>query len=1404
MKRNLSIGLFLACVAGSAQSIPPFQVQTSSYRLHMFNHGNHAVNVAGLWMPGNICLTMHGPDGGFVQYKSADAPELELTERRTEDGVEIIVIKGMLGRKLRFTQTTRCADLKMTTTYEVEALTDLRATTITITAGPGPRKLLNGLHFSIHGPKGETTGTFPASPAIRVDNPARITWPDLGHRTVSFVFVKAAAGNVVVTDQGVRYEADLLRNGDLKAGGKLTGSCAVVIEFDKGFTGILPWSEGHAGPIRFDVDGANGMVHHLRTEYGNLIERLNLNEKAGDRNRYQSSAGRDGPGWSGVAEMTPPAGADYRGQVSGTIINEWRETVTARRIERGGQVDVTYHRVRSKQAANLRLLIYMAQRLEDRGQPFMVVPAAGGPITSISGQPTTIGMRSFNAEKGLGPYTDICRFKPGDRIVIPLLERGETLTLRSSRPATLAAFRFEVYFRGLWLDFDNDDAADVTLTLAVAEMPRRQGPGWSAPVDERTGAFAVTWGGMPLIDGVMPYAGLPAERGEPFLDGRRAKWRYEMTSTPDGLRQRWRRPAGTEAAGLVIDLPLELVGRTVEVLGPNGQPRVPPLGTRRIGAELPAETLAAGCTLVINRTAREQVRLGPDFDCRMTLGRKIGDGARLRLAAAKGAGNLGLDVRLATIPARPMRFDTPDPRATDSGLRAMGDGDDVLVVSPWWQVRQSAANGGCVSSVVFFYGSGRNVLVQPSASYVTTAGGSATTLGSRATLQIVEQSPERVVVRAIGALAGKLRVPYVATCEYRTGYMRQKWEYDFGDGVTGVTRFGVQRLDIRPELDEYLGRRLTRRTQRGRAVFPGATVFEEASYARYLCLFQRGVEGIEWLSATSVPQWRSQLGEQGHARYAIAAGDHTPGAGNLIIEPWADAEAPITISGTKTFEWISGLANIPPQLDRRYFITALRAPDEAMVRHAAYAGATVLHLGAGNWPGSFKSSDPKGSKRIVGLAHRYGMKIYPFDAHALLHRSVRKVSAEQRERWGTERLDGKGRRKLWVYSAYGDYMCDTARGWRDFMEHGYAGMMADYGYDGLYYDFVHPILCYNDRHCPVSPHLSSDGVLALCEWTAHQVGPDGVFSGHTGWVPTIACKNYCTVDTVYEEIGDDQVPALGRMPEQAQFVNARPKRLVSSFLWNSCLSSGESKSRSPRPEDVRAYTARCALLGVFPSPRNGDVSTDMRRAEDAPSHPFVRLMTAARALDLTRMEFADWRRQSAVACDNAHLRAAVFWNADRALVFVSNSESAREQSGAVRMDTSAFGWPREGTIAIVPLPTGRKVDVLTTRRLAKRGVPLALGGYDFTALLLTRLRQPGSTVFCTRPFTEKRTAGSLRVATTGPTGQTGRMMLWSTGRPPTKTTVDGKEATTTKGRLTAVEFAYMTSQPVVVEIAWGR
>ncbi len=1391
-------------VPAAAQSITPFQVTTGAYRMHMFNHGNFAVNVGGIWMPGNVCLIMRTPEGTFVQYNSEHTPELAVAERRKEDAADLTIIKGMLTEGLRFTQTVSAQERRVLITYEVEALQDLSDVDIYVSAGPGPVDMMKGLEYVVVTEEGEQRGTYGDDTNVSASGVKRVTWRGLAHRDVSWVFDQAAETSVRLSGERSNYEAHLLADRTLARGATATAICAVEIQFEEGFTGIKTWSEAQVGPVRFDICGVSGCVHHLRTDRGNILEHLNLNENVKGKNTYQSQAGTKTPGWSGVAERRPAEGEAYRATASGTVISEWQQTAVAREVADGAEVDVTYRRDPASELTDLRMLVYMAQRLEDRGQGFLVRRADGTVVTEAAGIPLRLGMQQQLAEGGLGPYTEICDFGPGDEIIIPMLHRGEIFTIRCEQPSVLSAFRFEVYFRGVWFDFTDDDLSEIKLTMKLERLPQRDGPDWFAPVSPVSGAFALNWGGMPALDRVMLYEGQLPKNRELFEGEVVSKWTGSVEKTDRGLHAEWQCDGRHKWPCLVIDLPGELVGRPMELILPDGSSQafsyVP-----RVGANFDLGELKAGSTLVIATTARQQVQLSPLFGCGVEMrSRTTGDGARLSLEASQPVDALALDVAMATAEGPPMKFDTLDPRATESGLRVERDGEDVVVTSPWWQVRQSAHAGGVPSEVIFFYGSGRNILENPAVlSIIETGETVAVSIWNAARLEVVEHSPQRVVVRVTGALAnreGKLHVPYAATFDYHTGYLRQRWEYDFGEGVEGVIKFGVQHMGVREELDEFLARGITRRTLRGRALYTWPWVFENREYARYMCLFDRGVEGIEFLSGPGVAQWRSQLGEPGHAFYGIDGGA-------IWCEPWCDAANPITISGKKTFEWYMGLANIPPQLDRRYFVCHAQAPTEDLIRHAAYHGLNVLHLSAGVTPGSYTASDVEGTKRIVALAHNYGMKTYPFDAHALLSKKVDAVTEEQRTQWATERLNRQGEREPWVYSAYGDYMCEESQGWREYMKRGFAGMIAEYGYDGLYYDFVHPILCYNDRHHPDSPHLSSAGMLEMCEWTQEAVGPDGIFSGHTGHVPTIACKNYCTIDTAYEEIGNDQVPSLGRWPEQGQFCNIRPKRLVPSFLWNSCLGPGERKVRPAREQDVRAFAARCALTGIFAPPRTAELEAAAQAPDDSSVAPFVALVDAVKAVDLTTMEFADWQHQTAVSSDNAHLRAAVFFNADRALVLVSNSESAQGQTGNVRVDVTRFGWPDDSAVAGVALPEGRILGLYTAASLADKGIPTRLGGYEYRSWLLSRVQPPGATAFCTRAFSEQREGNRLKITTSGPSGQPGKLIVHCANVAPARATLNARQLSlTTEGRppelFVTAQFEYQTGEPVVLEASW--
>ena len=102
-------------------------------------------------------------------------------------------------------------------------------------------------------------------------------------------------------------------------------------------------------------------------------------------------------------------------------------------------------------------------------------------MKEVGGVPLTIGMQQDVKEKGLGPYTEIGPFGPGDELVVPMLHRGEVFSIQCNRPAALSAYRFGVYFRGVWLDFNEDDLSEIRITMKVRRMPELSGGDWVAP-----------------------------------------------------------------------------------------------------------------------------------------------------------------------------------------------------------------------------------------------------------------------------------------------------------------------------------------------------------------------------------------------------------------------------------------------------------------------------------------------------------------------------------------------------------------------------------------------------------------------------------------------------------------------------------------------------------------------------------------------------------------------------------------------------------------------------------------------------------------------------------------------------------------------------------------------------------
>jgi hypothetical protein len=629
-------------------------------------------------------------------------------------------------------------------------------------------------------------------------------------------------------------------------------------------------------------------------------------------------------------------------------------------------------------------------------------------------------------------------------------------------------------------------------------------------------------------------------------------------------------------------------------------------------------------------------------------------------------------------------------------------------------VVHDASRGGAIASVSFTNGTGRNILREPIATTLTADRVWTDTADGEAELRVISTHPRVVEVQARGHLradGGEALCGFTHLYQYRPMLVRRTCTYDLPEGGVPSTGLSVGTMHLAPWLDEAATRGPSHRTTWHRAVFPGPVVFEENDFSQYMCLFRRGVEGIDWLPAADLDQWRGFAGQSDGARYAIEG----TGSGDpvMVIEPIAAGWDPVTLEGRARFESYLGLPQVKRCLQRRNFVACLDTGQctEEMLKLSADYGVTDIMLGAGNTPGTFKLSDEADARRAVERATRRGLKVYPFDPFQLVNR--RADIWEHHEQWARERLKN-GEREPIVYSSYGDYFCPQAKGFRDALKEGYARLVESSDFTGLYHDFTHPYTCYNTRHYP-EPHINTDGVLDVVLWDREYLGPDRVFCGHTGWVPTLMFQDLCTVSAIFEEYPASNPLPLHMTPAQGEFVNAAQMTLVSSFLAHGANGPGEDELTPPPADLVDAYLARCALVGIFPWAHSGVVGATDSYDLPAKLRPWYRLFAIRGERDLATMQFLPYHRQTAVLTDNPFVRGATYWNAEEAIVILANSESADEQEAEVTILPDHFGWAAGATLRAEP---ARDCEALTPA--GKNQYTVSLPGYSYGAWHLTR------------------------------------------------------------------------------------
>lgn len=1253
-----------------AQSIAPLRHLTPNYELTVFSAGHFAVRVGGAWMPGCICLNVNNTP----QYRTEALADMQALASALPNGRRI-VITGHLTDDVAFTETIEATPDAVALVYEVEALRDMERTNIRVTAGPELEKLA-GREYRLTTAEGERSGTFPPEEPVSVSRVRAITWPDVGRRDARTVFERCVASNVRLTAEGVTYTAVAVNNEPLRAGEKVQ----VALRFEAIPRGdAASWVPRFAGAVddlRFGVTGVAGLLHNVRTNHGSLIQYLSINEA----NTHQVGVGRTtGDAWGGVRVVEDTPGESALIEATGRVVNTWQERIEAGRLAPGRQV-LRWHarRALDEGPRRLRVLMYVAQWLEAQRNPYVIIRPDGVVVDHDDGERLWFGMPPDESEQGLGRYRELGEFPAGTEVVVPMASRGEIMRVRLAQPMLISGFRFEIYFRGLWFQTLDDSAADVGLDITLERMPEQRAGPLTIFTDELTHSTSLLAGGIPLLEAME----LPSGEEQALWEwqGSESAARGEVTLPAEG--------------DLRLHIPDHLRGAALSIHSSGSEPLTRIDGVPlRLGAELPPIELEAGTRLEMAPTALERVGIRTERPARLKLSCDQTGVATLALRGLPGGARVAVDYRRVSNPTPDPIAMRPAPYAREpqpgpyGGLEVISDRPtpgDVTVRTPWWEVVHSAARGGAITSIRFTNGTSENILREPIATTLVTDRPWTDVADAAARLRVLSASPTVAEIEARGHLRdadGAELCAFTHRYRYRPMLVRRTCSYALPAEGVACTGLAVGSMRLGSWLDEAVSRGPGPRTTWHRAVFPGPTVFEERDFSQYMCLFRRGVEGIDWLPAADLPQWRGfGTGEPGGARYAIA------GAANgdplMVIEPIAMGSDPVKIAGQVRFESYLSLPQVKRCLQRCNFVACLNTGEcsQELLQLCADYGVTDIMLGAGNTPGTFKLSDEADARRAVERANALGLAIYPFDPFQLVNR--RAPIWEHHEEWGREELrDGKP--ELRVYSSYGDYFCPTAEGFREALKTGYARLVESCDFTGLYHDFTHPYTCWNTRHYP-APHINTDGVLDVILWDREYLGPDRVFCGHTGWTPTLLFQDLCTVTAIFEEYPAATPLPLHMTPAQGEFVNAAQMTLVSSFLARGAVGPGEEESIPPPSELVDAYLARCALVGIFPWAHSGSVGAI--DSYDLPDRlrPWLRLFAIRDDADLATMQFLPWHRQTGVLIDNPYVRAATYWNTERAIIVIANSESSRQQEFTMRLLPEQFGWPADAALTVRP------------------------------------------------------------------------------------------------------------------------
>jgi hypothetical protein len=634
----------------------------------------------------------------------------------------------------------------------------------------------------------------------------------------------------------------------------------------------------------------------------------------------------------------------------------------------------------------------------------------------------------------------------------------------------------------------------------------------------------------------------------------------------------------------------------------------------------------------------------------------------------------------------------PDLQTPGSGPLTVEEtpGDRVKVTTDHWRMEFDLRNGGALDSIVFFHGSGKNVLVQPFRTYMdawsdydaprTTFHSSRQ--GSVATLEFTG------ALGAPGRTEGPAQFHTVWTISPLTVRVDQTLRLSSDVSATTV---GIGSTAVRGDLNEY-GIRTgpadlpdggkTIAASYGKSARTGAVLIGEHHAPLYLIFFHRYLEGIDFSTGSDLASWESGLTQRAGVGRFEAKPSEDGSAIEIRREPLA-LLSPATIrKGEYTFSYYLGLPAIVEKSNRKWRHVAFGHhpwPSDDLIRRWSESGVNIARLhndyvaDENFWhDGAWPPYDEKGMaelRRVIATCHRYGIQIVPYFSIHEFHPTAQGY-AENEQQW--KRSVDQAGTVLHNHIRQGEYgaqMC-LQSGWLARREADVEKAYRELNFDGIYYDWGASLPCNNKNH-NAKWHTGTDGMIELLAWTRRLISPRGTLILHlSGWYPSIAYENYGDLIVNMEESASgERMPRMDEMALMSVLVESAPR---SPCPWGGPADQLVAHNKN--------NIAQMAVLGLFPwSLQDGPAADETFKLFRA-FQPYK--------LEDYRLFNAD---SGAVRSAWPDVFGAMYSSESQALVVVSNTSGEHRKNVMWRVRPESLGFGRSATVTVKDTASGRSV-----------------------------------------------------------------------------------------------------------------